>query len=124
MRKHRPSEKMDISILALDDDPIMTSTLQAYFVRAGYQVDVSNDPWQAVEMVRQGHYDILLLDFLMPPICGDQVVAELRKFNREIFIVLLTGHKSMAPPIRTIADQEALWLAWYDRRIKAAVLPN
>ncbi len=102
MRKHRPSEKMDISILALDDDPIMTSTLQAYFVRAGYQVDVSNDPWQAVEMVRQGHYDILLLDFLMTPICGDQVVAELRKFNREIFIVLLTGHKSMAPPIRTI----------------------
>lgn len=102
MRKNKRSEKMDISILALDDDPIMTSTLQAYFERSGYQVDISNDPWEAIQRVLQNHYDILLLDFLMRPICGDQVVAELRKFNSEIFIVLLTGHKSMAPPIRTI----------------------
>ena len=102
MRKNKASHKIDISILALDDDPIMTSTLQAYFERSGYQVDTANDPWKAIQKVQTGHYDILLLDFLMTPICGDQVVTEIRKFNREIFIVLLTGHKSMAPPIRTI----------------------
>lgn len=80
----------------------MTSTVQAYFQRSGYRVDVENDPNRAIERIRNGHYDILLLDFLMTPICGDQVVAQVRQFNQDIFIILLTGHKSMAPPIKTI----------------------
>ena len=92
------------SILALDDDPIITSTLQAYFQRSGYQVDTEQDPERAIERIRTGSYDILLLDFLMTPICGDQVVAEIRKFNRDLFIILLTGHKSVAPPIKTIRE--------------------
>ena len=91
-----------ISILTLDDDPIITSTIQAYFQRSGYQVDVENNPYVAIERIRNGSYDILLLDFLMSPICGDQVVEEIRKFNQDLFIILLTGHKSMAPPVKTI----------------------
>ena len=91
-----------ISILTLDDDPIITSTIQAYFQRSGYQVDVENNPYTAIERIRNGSYDILLLDFLMSPICGDQVVEEIRKFNQDLFIILLTGHKSMAPPVKTI----------------------
>lgn len=104
MRKSRSVAKSQFSILTVDDDPIMTSTLQAYFQNSGYQVDAENDPLQAIERIRSGRYDILLLDFLMTPICGDQVVEEIRKFNKELFIILLTGHKSMAPPIKTIRE--------------------
>lgn len=103
-RSKAVSVQNNFSILALDDDPIMISTLQAYFQRSGYHVDIENDPYRAIERIRKTHYDILLLDFLMTPICGDQVVEEIRKFNKELFIILLTGHKSMAPPIRTIRE--------------------
>ena len=82
----RETAQKNYSILTLDDDPIMTSTLQAFFQRSGYHIDVEHDPRKAIERIREGHYDILLLDFLMTPICGDQVVAEIRKFNRDIFI--------------------------------------
>ena len=103
MRQYRQNTAEGaFSILTLDDDPIMTSTIQAYFQHSGYRVDVENDPFQAIERVRRGHYDILLLDFLMTPICGDQVVEQIRQFDHDIFIILLTGHKSMAPPIKTI----------------------
>ena len=103
MRQSRQTNnECAFSILTLDDDPIMTSTVQAYFQRSGYRVDVENDPNRAIERIRNGNYDILLLDFLMTPICGDQVVAQVRQFNQDIFIILLTGHKSMAPPIKTI----------------------
>ena len=103
MRQHKRTINDDAySILTLDDDPIITSTIQAYFQRSGYRVDVENDPYQAIERVRQGNYDILLLDFLMTPICGDQVVEHIRQFNRDIYIILLTGHKDMVPPIQTI----------------------
>ena len=89
MRRSKGINENRISILTLDDDPIITSTIQAYFQRSGYQVDTENDPRRAVERVRQGSYDILLLDFLMTPICGDQVVEEIRTFNKDIYIILL-----------------------------------
>ena len=105
MRKNKVGvQQREFSILALDDDAIMTVTLQAYFRSSGYHVDIENDPNRAIERVREGSYDILLLDFLMSPICGDEVVAQIRKFNRDIFIILLTGHKSLAPPIKTIRE--------------------
>ncbi|MBQ1208381.1 MAG: HD domain-containing protein [Lachnospiraceae bacterium] len=102
MRRSKQVVQNRISILTVDDDPIITSTIQAYFQRSGYQVDVENDPTVAIERIRNGQYDIMLLDFLMSPICGDQVVEEIRKFNEDLYIILLTGHKSMAPPIKTI----------------------
>ena len=102
MRRSKQITENSISILTLDDDPIITSTIQAYFHRSGYQVDVENDPYAAIERIKKGSYDILLLDFLMSPICGDQVVEEIRKFNEDLYIILLTGHKSMAPPVKTI----------------------
>ena len=64
MRKNRVAAKQtEISILALDDDEIMTITLQSYFQSSGYHVDIENDPNKAVERIRNYHYDILLLDF-------------------------------------------------------------
>ena len=48
--------------MALDDDEIMTITLQSYFQSSGYHVDIENDPNKAVERIRNHHYDILLLD--------------------------------------------------------------
>ena len=115
MRKSKITLQVQISILTVDDDPIITSTIKDYFERSGYEVDIENNPLNAIERVRTGKYDILLLDFLMSPICGDQVVEEIRKFNQDlfivkvthqalvnVFIVLLTGHKSMAPPVKTI----------------------
>ena len=44
----------------------------------------------------------MILDFIMTPIHGDQVVEEIRKFNQELYILLLTGHKDLAPPLDTI----------------------
>lgn len=105
MRKNRIIQQQnEISILALDDDQTMTITLQAYFSAAGFNVEIENDPVAAIERIRNNKYDILLLDFLMTPICGDQVVTRIREFNKNLFIILLTGHKSMAPPIKTIRE--------------------
>ena len=48
----------------------------------------------------------MLLDFIMTPLHGDQVVEEIRKFNKELYILLLTGHKDLAPPLETIKRLE------------------
>lgn len=105
MRKNKLwQKKKNISILFLDDDTSITATLQDYFQSAGYNVDTEQDPYQAIERIRTSEYDILILDFLMSPICGDEVVSQIRKFNKDLFIILLTGHKSLAPPIKTLQE--------------------
>ena len=61
MRKNKVSSSAQISILTVDDDPIITSTIKDYFARSGYEVDIENNPVQAIERIRYGNYDILLL---------------------------------------------------------------
>lgn len=92
------------SIFALDDDTTITAALKAYFESNGYQVDTESDPLRAIESMREKSYDILLLDFLMTPIRGDEVVTRIRRFNTDTFIILLTGHKELAPPLDTIRE--------------------
>ena len=98
-RENLPCE---FRMLTLDDDQILTATLQSYFSRGGYSVDVENDPIAAIETIRNGHYDILLLDYMMTPITGDRVVERIREFNKDLFIILLTGHREIVPPVVTI----------------------
>ena len=103
MRKYQViGERNNIRILVLDDDITIALTIQAYFTPCGYDVEVENNPYNAIEKIRNNHYDILLLDYLMTPICGDKVVETVRTFDLDIFIILLTGHKSLAPPVKTI----------------------
>lgn len=89
-------------IICVDDEAGILDALSVYFKRAGYQLVGVTNPLEAIEMVKKEHFDLMLLDFIMTPIHGDQVVEEIRKFNKELYILLLTGHKDMAPPLETI----------------------
>lgn len=107
MRKNRVGKKKNgFSMFILDDDRNMTDALQSYFDASGYEVAQSNDPLEALEQMKEKAYDILLLDFIMYPICGDEVVARLREFDANIYVIMLTGHREVAPPLNTIRELE------------------
>lgn len=89
-------------ILVVDDEMGIIDSLKVVLGRSGYQVTGETDPAKAIELVRNEHFDLLLLDFLMTPYHGDYVVEQIRKFNKELYILLLTGHKDLAPPLETI----------------------
>ena len=89
-------------IIAVDDDPGVIDTLSVFLKRSGYNLTGVTDPKQAIEIIKTEHFDMLILDFIMTPIHGDAVVEEIRKFNKDIYILLLTGHKDLAPPLETI----------------------
>ena len=70
--------------------------------RSGYYYEGVTNPLDAVEKVRTGSFDLMILDYLMAPIHGDEVVKKIREFNTDIYILMLTGHKDLAPPLETI----------------------
>ena len=96
------SPNRNYKILAVDDEQGIIDSLSIFLKRSGYNFTGVTDPRQAIEMVKNEHFDLMVLDFIMTPFHGDQVVEEIRKFNKELYILLLTGHKDLAPPLETI----------------------
>ena len=89
-------------IIAVDDEEGIIESLSVFLKRTDYEFVGITDPVEAIETVKREHFDLMLLDFMMMPLHGDQVVEEIRKFNKELYILLLTGHKDLAPPLETI----------------------
>ena len=89
-------------ILVIDDEQGVIDSLKVYLGKEGYIVEGETNPILGIENIRNNYYDILILDYIMVPINGDKVIEEIRKFNKDIYIIVLTGHKSVAPPIETI----------------------
>jgi len=103
MRKYeQQGEDKQIKILGVDDEIGVLDSLNIYLKRSGYEFKYVTDPLEAIELVKKEHFDLMVLDFIMMPIHGDKVVEEIRKFNQELYILLLTGHKDLAPPLETI----------------------
>ena len=95
-------ENNNYKIIAVDDEEGIIDSLSIFLKRSGYNFIGVTDPQEAIERIRTEHFDLMILDFIMTPIHGDQVVEEIRKFNKELYILLLTGHKDLAPPLETI----------------------
>lgn len=106
MRKHLQGadnlENHTYRIIAVDDEEGIIDSLSIFLKRSGYDFTGVTDPQEAIRLVKEEHFDLMVLDFIMTPIHGDQVVEEIRKFNKDLYILLLTGHKDLAPPLETI----------------------
>ena len=103
MRKNMIThESNGYKIIVVDDEQGIVDSLSIFLKRSGYDFTGITNPVEAIERVRQEHFDMMILDFMMDPIHGDEVVEEIRKFNKELYILLLTGHKDLAPPLETI----------------------
>lgn len=103
MRKNIYSnENSQYKIIAVDDESGILDSLKVFLTKSGYSFVGITDPVEAIERVKTEHFDLMLLDFIMTPVHGDQVVEAIRKFNKDLYILLLTGHKDLAPPLETI----------------------
>ncbi len=89
-------------IMIIDDEQGILDSIQALLNRNGYWCIGFTDPLAGLEELHKGHYDLLILDYFMQPIHGEAVVEQIRKTDTELYILLLTGYKDLAPPISTI----------------------
>ena len=103
MRKNQiTTPSSNFKIIAVDDEQGILDSLSIFMKRSGYSFVGITDPMEAINRVKNEYFDLMVLDFIMSPIHGDKVVEEIRKFNKDLYILLLTGHKDLAPPLDTI----------------------
>jgi DNA-binding NtrC family response regulator len=82
-------------ILVADDEEIMRDVLSALLSSESYAVDLAQSGSQALEMIRDKDYEVLLLDLMMPDMDGFKVLAELKKMGDAPASVVLTAFASI-----------------------------
>lgn len=102
MRIENEKKHFDFNIAVLDDEKGVLDSLSVVLKRLGYGYNGFTEPEKALEAMKTESFDMLILDYLMDSMTGDKVVEKIREFNRDIYILLLTGHKDLAPPLETI----------------------
>ena len=77
-------------ILVVDDEQVLVKGIKFNLEHEGYQVEVGCDGEQAVELAREGSFDLILLDLMMPKIDGLQACMRIREFSN-VPIIMLTA---------------------------------
>lgn len=77
-------------ILLVDDEPMITEILQAYFTKEGYSVIKAENGIDALKKAMNDNPDLIVLDLMLPDISGQEVCRLIRK-NNDVPIIMLTA---------------------------------
>lgn len=75
-------------LLLIDDDKQLTAMLATYLEREGFEVTVVNDGQQGLNLALQQHYDLLVLDVMMPLLDGVTILKRLRQVSDKPVLML------------------------------------
>jgi DNA-binding response OmpR family regulator len=93
--------------LVCDDDAGIRTLVRTIVQREGFDVDVAANGREGLEKVRQGCYDLLVLDLMMPEIDGSEMLREMKQAHnatvkRVIFMTAATEAVRSDEPICTL----------------------
>lgn len=84
------------SILLVEDEENLQDTLTLNFQMEGYEVTSVYDGAEALKAVHSEYFDLIVLDVMLPEIDGITVCENIRLFNSEVPILILSAKNSSA----------------------------
>lgn len=89
-------------VVVIDDVEEVLNSTKSCLEFEDMQVKCFSNPIEGLEYLKTNKADVLLLDFFMPQMNGDEFVQKLRKFNNETIVILQTGYSDKIPPLEMI----------------------
>jgi DNA-binding response OmpR family regulator len=80
------------SVLLVDDDEDFASTIRDFLEFSSFSVDVCGDGAEALESMKFGSFDIIIMDWTLPSLDGLEVCRQYRSGGGKIPVLLLTGN--------------------------------
>ena len=77
-------------ILVVDDEKLLVKGMKFNLENEGYQVECAYDGAAAVELARDGRFDLIVLDVMMPEVDGLEACMRIREFSN-VPIIMLTA---------------------------------
>jgi DNA-binding NtrC family response regulator len=88
-------EKTKIKILIIDDEIYICDILSHLLTEKGYTVLTASDGFAGLNIVRDGHPDVMFLDFKIPGLDGMEVLRKTKEINPEIPIIMMTAYANV-----------------------------
>jgi DNA-binding response OmpR family regulator len=91
-----------MKILVVEDEDETAETLKKRLEAECYAVDVESDGDKASYRAKTNHYDLILLDNMLPGKNGDQICRELREYKMATPILILSGQNDIEQKINLL----------------------
>lgn len=95
---------MEATILLVDDEPMVTSSLERLLHQYNYNTMVANSALKAIDIVSKKPVDVIVTDEKMPLMSGNEFLVKLRFEFPRIIRVMLTGNPDSATARKAIRD--------------------
>ncbi|MBS7638003.1 response regulator [Candidatus Bathyarchaeota archaeon] len=89
--------------MIVDDDEGLVSTFKGILEAEGYNVDVATTGRGALEKCEDTVFDLVILDFMLPDMRGDEVLRYLKKIHRGLKVLLITGYSTFKDSIDALS---------------------
>jgi len=89
-----------MKILIVEDEPKTGDYLKQGLTEAGFVTDLARDGWEGLELAQIGHYDLLILDVMLPGLNGWQVLEGVRRAGVEMPVLFLTARDQVEDRVK------------------------
>jgi signal transduction histidine kinase/ActR/RegA family two-component response regulator len=82
-------------VLVVDDEDSVRTIIQRSLTLLGYEVDVASSGAEAVaKYQKNGNYDLVILDMIMPKMAGEEVFRQLSEIDPNVAVLIASGYSS------------------------------
>ena len=123
-------EQSPARILVVDDDPDTCALMADILLEEGYDVVTCSRGEEAMEIVSEDKFDLVLSDIKMPRVSGIELLSYVRKKNLETEVILITAYASVETAVQALRDEafdyltKPFSLPEFRERVRQALLPG
>ena len=91
-------------ILIVDDELIMRESLAGWLQRDGHTIQTAPSGEEALEKLKETHFDIMLVDIKMEGISGLEVLQQVKESDPDVAVVMITAYGSIPTAIEAMKN--------------------
>jgi DNA-binding NtrC family response regulator len=91
-------------ILVVDDEPVVRESLRDWFSHGDYPIEMAADGPEAMKMMKESRWDILLTDVKMPGMDGLELQQQARNIDPDITVIIMTAYASVDSATKAIRE--------------------
>jgi len=89
-------------ILVVDDEPRIRDACRMVLEEDGFEVEQASDGNQGLKMIKDAHFDIILVDLMMPVLSGFELLSLVKDRHPDTVVIVITGYATLEHSIRAM----------------------
>ena len=89
-------------VLIVDDEKSIRLTLRAFLVADGYEVEIAEDATQALALLKEVAFDVVVSDIILPGISGVALLAKIRALAPAVQVIMMTGEPTIETAVEAV----------------------